>query len=105
MPGGGVDLEIVEVALFELIAGRDNLWSGSEPIAVLANSGTEVQGEPKPCQFYVLFSMGLDELKGGLVGEDRIAGLEGVDDGADGVYGRGNSRSMSPVWMIPSRRR
>lgn len=93
------------MALLELVTGRDNLRSGSEPIAVLANSGTEVQGEPKPCKFYALFPMGLDELKGGLVGENRVAGLEGVDDRADGVYGRGNSRSMSPVWMIPSRRR
>ena len=100
-----VVLEVREVALLDLEAGRHHTGTGSEPVAILAAIGTKIELVSQLCDLDAEAPVRVDELDCGFPRFDRVARLEPPLDLVDGVFYRGNRRSMSFWWMMPSRRR
>lgn len=102
--GGAIGLYVVVVALLSLKARRHDTRTRFESVARLADGGTEVQLEPEFAGFRFQFLNSVNEEKSRVVGSLWVTFSEGSDESGGEVY-RGNSLSISPVWMIPSRRR
>jgi len=100
----GFFLDVCEVAPLNLEAGCGNPGTSSEPVAVLASGGPDVELVPQLTDLDIERAERLDEEHRGIPRLRGVPRLESLVDVLDEVY-CGKMRLRSFGWMMPSFRR